>query len=79
MIVQSISQIDKIISLSGSRIPDDFQKTLDKYKDDPDAIKKVGIEYAAKQVAKLKDYGVKGLHFYPLNKAYAVSQVLDIV
>ncbi len=79
MVVQSISQIDKIISLSGSKIPKDYLELLYKYKEDSEYIKQLGIEYAAKQVKQLIEYGVKGLHFYPLNKAYAVSSVLEMI
>ena len=79
MVINSINQIDKIISLSGSKIPDALKNKLEKFKDEPDAIKQIGIEHAITQVSKLKEFGVKGLHFYPLNKSYAVSQVLEAV
>ncbi len=76
MIIQSLSQIDRIIKLSGTKIPDDFMKKLYQYQDDAESIKKIGIDYAIIQVRNLIENGVKGLHFYPLNKSYAVFEVL---
>ena len=77
MILQSISQIDRIISLSGSKIPELFKKRLYEHSDDADYVKKIGLEYAIEQVKQLKSSNVKGLHLYSLNKADAVSQLLD--
>ncbi|MCQ2957737.1 MAG: methylenetetrahydrofolate reductase [NAD(P)H] [Candidatus Gastranaerophilales bacterium] len=79
MIIQSISQIERIINLSGSKIPESFKNKLYDYQNNPDDIKKIGIDYAIKQVEDLLDFGVKGLHFYPLNKSYAVSEVLNSI
>ena len=36
-----------------------------------------GIEFAKKQVKELLDFRVDGLHFFPLNKSFAVSKVLE--
>lgn len=76
MVIQSISQIERIVNLSGSNIPEELNKKLYKYQDNPDEIKKIGIDYAIKQVQELVKLNVQGLHFYPLNKSYAVSEVL---
>ena len=51
-------------------------ETLEKHKNDKEYIKKYGIEYAGIQCKKLIENGVKGLHFYTLNKSYAVSEIL---
>ena len=76
MVLQSISQIERIINLSGSKIPDELMTQIKRYENEPEAIKQIGIEYAINQVKGLKNFGVKGLHFYPLNKAFAVSEVI---
>lgn len=77
MVIQSISQIERIIELSNVKLPDILSNELKQNKDNPEEIKKIGIEYAKKQVKELLDFGVKGLHFFPLNKSYAVSEVLE--
>lgn len=76
MVIQTVSQIERIINLSGSKIPVHYLEQIEKYKNEPETIKKLGIEYAIKQVQELKQQKVNGLHFYPLNKAFAVSEVI---
>ncbi len=77
MIVQSLSQIERIINMSNVKLPEDFYNNLLLSKDNPDEVKRKGIEFARNQVKQLLDFGVKGLHFFPLNKSYAVSNVLE--
>ena len=77
MIIQSISQIEKIIELSNVKLPEILSNEINENRDNPEEIKKIGIEFAKKQVIELINFGVKGLHFFPLNKSYAVSKVLE--
>ena len=77
MIVQSFSQIERIIELSNVKLPDSLDAELKDNKNKPEEVKKIGIDFAKKQVKELLDFGVKGLHFFPLNKSYAVSKVLE--
>ena len=57
-------------------VPAKMAQVLEKHKDDKDYIKQYGIEYASLQCKELLETGVKGLHFYTLNKAYATSEIL---
>ena len=75
--VTNYKTLEKMATLCKVEIPRDMAKTLDCHKDDKDYIRKYGIEYAAKQCSELLQYGVKGLHFYTLNKANAASQILS--
>lgn len=79
MIIQSIAQIDKIVQLSGSKLPVAFKEKLMDNSNNPEYIKKLGIEYSIEQIKDLKKHNVAGLHLYSLNKAEAVCQVLDNV
>jgi len=76
MVIQTFNQIDRIINLSGSKIPKNYLDKITKYQNSPEDLKQIGIEYSIEQVKELKSNGVKGLHFYPLNKSYAVSEVI---
>lgn len=62
--ITSNNQIEKIVAMSGCKLPDDF--TAEK-----------GVEFAVKQCNELIKEGVKGIHFYTLNKSHAVKAVLD--
>lgn len=73
MPVISKKQIEKMTTLAKISIPDDLQNALDSYED----LKEFGIDYATKQCIDLINNGVKGLHFYTLNKSYSTGKILD--
>ncbi len=75
--ISSYKQIERIISLSGCKVPDSLMEKLEKYKDNKDDIKKIGAEYAVKQCSELIDSKAPGLHIYTLNKSEATSVILD--
>ncbi len=76
--VTNLSQIQRITSLCGAQLPDEFVQRLSE-KDDVDWQFEVGVEFAVTQVRDLIDQGVPGIHFYVLNKSQATSRVLDSV
>ena len=75
--VLSSAQVRRFTILSGSEIPPDLSKLLDKYADDDDSARDMGVEYASAQVRELWDSGAPGVHFYVLNRSYSVSRILD--
>ena len=75
--VLSGPQIRRFTALCGSKIPSDLDAELDRLGEDDDSVRELGIEYAARQVEKLWDAGVPGVHFYVLNRSYSVSKILD--
>ncbi len=75
--ISSYTQVERIISLSGCKVPESLMKKLEKYKDNKDDIKKIGVDYAVEQCNELIDNGVPGLHIYTLNKSEATSSVLE--
>ena len=77
--VLGTAQIRRFASLCGAGIPPAFDRELEKYVDDDDGARELGIEYAARQVDELWRTGVDGIHFYTINRSYSVSRVLDAV
>lgn len=75
--ITSFSQIERISTLSGCKLPDELSQKLAENKDDKEAIKQIGIGFAVKQTNELLESSVSGIHFYPLNKASAVKSVLE--
>ena len=75
--VLNSSQVRRFTSLCGSDIPPDLDKLLDKYADNDNSARDMGVEYATGQVRELWDAGVPGVHFYVLNRSYSVSRILD--
>ena len=75
--VLNSAQVRRFTSLSGSEIPQDLDKLLNKYADSDNSARDMGVEYATAQVRELWDSGVPGVHFYVLNRSYSVSRILD--
>ncbi len=78
MPVTSLGGMKRMAELAaGARYPAKLLKTLNRAaeKNDPDAIERAGIHYAAQQCAELLDESVAGIHFYTLNKSHATRQI----
>ena len=75
--VTNLAQIQRITSLCGSKLPDQFVQRLSQNEDDADWQFEVGVEFAAAQVKELIDQGAAGVHFYVLNKSQATLRVLE--
>ena len=75
--VTNYKTLEKMATLCKVEIPKRMAEKLEKHSDDKDYIKQYGIEYATNQCAELIKSGVRGLHFYTLNKSFAVSEILS--
>lgn len=76
MPVTSLSSMRRMAELAaGSRYPAKLLRALSRAQDDPAAVEKVGIHYAAQQCSELLDGKVDGLHFYTLNKSKVTTQI----
>ena len=75
--VTKFNTLEKMTSLCKVDIPSDFYEKLTNHKDDKDYIKQTGIEFATNQCRELLASGVRGLHFYTLNKEYATGTILS--
>ena len=60
----------------GARIPAKLQRAILRTRDD-EAVAKVGIHWATQQVFDLFDRGVRGIHFYTLNKSKPTLKIYD--
>jgi methylenetetrahydrofolate reductase (NADPH) len=60
----------------GARLPARLLKSVARCADDA-AIAKVGIHWATEQCRDLLDNGVRGIHFYTLNRSDATRQIYD--
>ncbi len=60
---------------AGARFPAKLLRAIDRAGDDSEAVERVGIHYATQQCADLLDRGVKGFHFYTLNRSRATREI----
>jgi methylenetetrahydrofolate reductase (NADPH) len=75
MPVTSITQVERFAQLSGAAMPRHVVQRLDAVRDDPAAVRRVGVELATQLCADLLDGGAPGLHFYTLNRSTATLEV----
>ena len=61
---------------AGTRYPASFLKALARAEDDT-YFEKVGLHWATEQVRDLLDNGVRGIHFYTLNRSKATLHIYD--
>jgi methylenetetrahydrofolate reductase (NADPH) len=77
MPITNFKQIRKFALMCGATIPEELVKKLEVYEDKPEEVEKIGIEYAVEQCKDLLKHGVKGLHFYTLNKSKATIEIYE--
>jgi methylenetetrahydrofolate reductase (NADPH) len=76
MPITSLSQIRKMTKVCGATIPAKLLERLEKYANDKEAVKKIGAEQATAQCQELLKAKVPGLHFFVMNQAEPISQIL---
>ncbi len=62
------NQVERAMKLSGSFMPQRFKSLVDKFGDNPLAMKQAGIAYATDQIIDLYANGIKNVHVYSMNK-----------
>lgn len=83
MPVTKASQITRIIKLSDCTLPVKFEKIVERFGENDNAMKQAGIVYAAEQIIDLMANGVNNIHIYTMNKpdvaAAIVRELGDII
>ncbi len=76
MPVTSLSGMMRMADLAGgARFPAKLLRALQRCGEDAEAVAQVGLHYATEQCLDLLDHGVRGIHFYTLNKSDATRQI----
>lgn len=75
MPVTNKKQIERMVALSGAKLPDKFKRIMEKYEHDPEALRDAGIAYAVEQIVDLVSTGVDGIHLYVMNNPYLAKKI----
>jgi methylenetetrahydrofolate reductase (NADPH) len=62
--------------LSGAPLPPALQQRMAPYADDPAGFRAAGMDVTTELCARLLDEGVRGLHFYTLNRSTATAELV---
>lgn len=77
MPVTNANQIKRIVALSGNLVPAKFLTIVDRFGDNPKAMRQAGIAYATEQMIDLIANGVNHIHIYSMNKPDVAGEILD--
>lgn len=77
MPVTNAKQMERILKLSQAFIPRRFVSLLDKFSDNPAAMKQAGIAYATDQIIDLLANGINAIHIYTMNKPDVAAKLQD--
>lgn len=75
MPVTNASSIRRITALSGATLSARFKRILDRFGDNPAAMKQAGVAYATEQIIDLYANGIKAVHVYSMNKPDVAAMI----
>ena len=80
--VTNVKQLKRMAELTGTPLPSKLTSSFEKVEDNPDDVRKLGVEIATQLCQELLDAGAPGLHFYTMNTSSATreiySQIKDV-
>lgn len=76
MPITSSKQIGTSVSLSGSSVPKALADLIANYGDNPEDMKKAGIDYAIRQILDLRQNGVGDIHIYTMNRPKTTAEIV---
>lgn len=75
MPVTNASQIERFAELAGAEFPGWLAERVQAVADQPEEVRRIGVEVATEMCQELLDDGVPGLHFYTLNRSTATREI----
>ena len=79
MPITSVKQIRKMSTMCGANVPVSLTSMLEKYRDDDEAMKEIGIAYATNQIIDLLANDVDGIHIYTMNKPENAKRIVESI
>ena len=79
MPVTNTRQIQRMVAITHAKLPRKFVKIMEKYENDPVALRDAGIAYAVSQIVDLIANDVEGIHLYTMNNPYIASKICKAV
>ncbi|MEM6364439.1 MAG: methylenetetrahydrofolate reductase, partial [Planctomycetota bacterium] len=74
--VTNFKQAQRIASMCKASIPDELESAMTA-DDSPEHQFRIGVEHARMQTIDLIENGVRGIHYYVLNKSDAAAKLLE--
>ena len=77
MPIFSAKQIQRAVGFSGAVLPARHMAIIDKFQDNPAALKQAGIAIATEQIIDLIASGVRGIHIYTMNRPEVARAIVE--
>ena len=77
MPILNVNQIKRFTKMCGATLPGALLSKLEAVQDNPEAVRRVGIDHAIGQCENLITEGATGIHFYTLNRSNATLKILE--
>ncbi len=77
MPVINASQIKRMVTMCGASFPERFQKIIDRYEDNKDALFDAGMSYALSQIIDLLVSDIDGIHLYTMNNPAVARKICE--
>jgi methylenetetrahydrofolate reductase (NADPH) len=75
MPITSATQVEKMIKFSGSALPVELCRIIDRYGADNESMREAGIDYASRQIREIWESGFKFAHVYSMNKPQVAADI----
>ena len=79
MPITNAKSLIRTTKMCGCTIPYQLSTMIEAHYDNPEAMKEIGINYAAQQIIDLITNGVDGIHIYTMNRAETAQRVFDSI
>lgn len=77
MPVTNKAQIKRMVTMCGATLPDKFERILEKYGENKEALFDAGMVYAINQIVELISHGVDGIHIFTMNNPVVAGRICD--
>lgn len=77
MPLTNAKQVFRITKISGTLLPQRFRRIVDRYGDNPIAMKQAGIAYACEQIIDLYANGINAVHIYTMNSPDVAAKIME--
>lgn len=79
MPITTAKQIGTTVTLSGSTIPKALADIFAAHGDNPEDMRKAGIDFAIRQIRDLQENGVDDIHIYTMNKPKMAAEIMEAI
>ena len=75
--VTNVKQFNRMAELTGTPIPSRISQAFAKVENDPEAVRKLGVDIATELSQQLLEAGAPGIHFYTMNTSTATREIFE--